>query len=233
MAGGTPNDSAERAALEEAAVRLFRRYQVEIVEGLKLCPWAERTRTERRVRESVVHAAALDEEAALAAISALGEDPRLEIGIVLFPRLRVTCVEFERFVSRLVAVDAERRPIGTAPFAMAAFHPDASVDTRDAERLIPFLRRTPDPTIQLVRRDALERVREGFNEGTQFIDINVLATLDLTRDDTLPLRERIARANLRTVKRLGVEEVERRLSAIFRDRAESYARLEAPEPGVG
>jgi hypothetical protein len=221
------------AALEEEAVRLFRRYQVEIVEGMRLCPWAERTRTERRLRESVLHAAVLDEEAALAAASALAEDPLVEIGIVLFPRLRITCLEFERFVSRVVALDAERRPLGTTPFAMAAFHPDARADVTDAERLIPFLRRTPDPTIQLVRRDALDRVREGFNDGTQFIDISVLTTLDLTRDDTLPLRERIARANLRTVKRLGLEEVERRLSAIFRDRTEAYARLGALELGAG
>jgi hypothetical protein len=221
------------SALAEEAVRLFRRYQVEIVEGMKLCPWAERTRTERRLRESVVHAVSLDEEAALAAATALAEDPRVEIGIVLFPRLRTTCTEFERFVSRVGALDAERRPLGTTPFAMAAFHPAASADTRDAERLIPFLRRTPDPTIQLVRRDALERVREGFNEGTHFIDISVLATLDLTRDDTLPLRERIARANLRTVKKLGVDEVERRLSAIFRDRDEAYARLGALDLDAG
>lgn len=218
--------SASMAALEEEAIRLFRRYQLEIVEGLKLCPWAERTRTERRLGERVVHSETLDEEAALGTICSL-EDPRIEIGIVLFPRLRTSAVEFERFVSRLVARDAERRPIGTAPFAMAAFHPAARADVTEAERLIPFLRRTPDPTIQLVRRDALERVREGFNDGTQFIDITVLATLDLTRDDTLPLRERIARANLRTVKKLGVDEVERRLAAIIEDRARTYARLGA------
>jgi len=215
-------------ALENEAIRLFRRYQLEIVEGLKLCPWAERTRTERRLGEIVVHARSLDVEPALAAITALAELPAVEIGIVLFPRLTTTAPDFERFVSRLAAADADRRPIGTTPFAMAAFHPDPAADLTDAERLIPFLRRTPDPTIQLVRRDALDRVREGFNEGTQFIDITVLSTLDLTRDDTLPLRERIARANLRTVKKVGVDEVETRLRAIAKDRAETYARLEAP-----
>jgi hypothetical protein len=220
------------ADLEAEAIRVFRRYQLEIVEGLKLCPWAERTRTEHRLGERVVHVEELDEPRALDAVSSL-EDPRIEIGIVLFPRLRAGASEFERFVSRLVARDAERRPLGTTPFAMAAFHPDARADTSEAERLIPFLRRTPDPTIQLVRSDALERVREGFNEGTQFIDITVLATMDLTRDDTLPLRERIARANLRTVTKLGVDEVERRLASIARDRAEAYARLGVRAHGAG
>ena len=65
-------------------------------------------------------------------------------------------------------------------------------------------------------------MREGFNEGTQFVDVRVLMTLDLTREHTLPLRERIARANQRTVQRLGVEAIERLYADIFRDRAASY-----------
>jgi len=111
---------------------------------------------------------------------------------------------------------------GSAPFALAAFHPDARADLSDPERAIPFLRRTPDPTIQLVRYEALESVREGFNEGTQFIDVKALMTLDWTREDTLPLRERIARANLRTVAKLGVEDIEQRYADIFRDRDATY-----------
>src|SRR5262249_32562635 len=41
------------AALSEEAVRVYRRYQIEIVEALNLCPWAERARLEGRVREVV------------------------------------------------------------------------------------------------------------------------------------------------------------------------------------
>jgi hypothetical protein len=210
------------AALRREAVRLYRRYQSEVVEALTLCPWAERARLEGQVREEVVLASELDAEPVLAAIDVLARDASVQIGLVLFPRLRVGFEAFERFVSHIVTKDAERRELGTAPFALAAFHPDARADLGDPERLIPFLRKTPDPTIQLVRYDALERVRKGFNEGTQFIDVSVLMTLDLTREDTLPLRERIARANQRTVQRLGIEVVERLYADIFRDRAASY-----------
>jgi len=105
---------------------------------------------------------------------------------------------------------------------MAAFHPEAQADLSDPERSIPFLRRTPDPTIQLVRYEALESVREGFNEGTQFVDAKALMTMDLTRDDTLPLRERIARTNHRTLNRLGIDAVEARFQAIFADRDAAY-----------
>jgi hypothetical protein len=209
-------------ALRREAIRLYRRYQTEIVESLKLCPWAERARLDGRVREEVVLATELDPEPALAAIDALARDERIEIGLLLFPKLRTGLEAFERFVSELVTKDADRRELGTAPFALAAFHPDARADLSDPERAIPFLRRTPDPTIQLVRYEALESVRRGFNEGTQFIDVRVLMTLDWTRDDTLPLRERIARANLRTVTKLGVEAIEQRYADIFRDRELSY-----------
>ncbi|HVW26096.1 MAG TPA: DUF1415 family protein [Polyangiaceae bacterium] len=210
------------AALRREAVRLYRRYQTEIVEALRLCPWAERTRLEGHVREDVILSTGLEPAPVLAAIDALSRDDAVQIGLLLFPRLRVGREAFERFVSEIVTKDAERRELGTAPFALAAFHPDARADLGDPERAIPFLRRTPDPTIQLVRYEALESVRKGFNEGTQFVDVKVLMTLDWTREDTLPLRERIARANLRTVTRLGMDAVEALYADIFRDRDATY-----------
>lgn len=211
-------------ALAAEAVRLYRRYQVEVVEALNLCPWAERARRDGRIRETVVEWTSPDLEAPLAAIDEMARDPEADIGLLLFPTARVDRPEFERFVSRLVDEDARRRELGTAPFAMAAFHPDAEPDLGDAERLISFLRRTPDPTIQLVRCEALDRVRDGFSDGTAFVDINFLSTLDKSREDTLPLRERIARANLRTVKDFGVGELRSLLDSIKKDRDDSYAR---------
>jgi hypothetical protein len=215
----------DETTLRREAIRLYRRYQTEIVEALNLCPWAERARIEGRVRETVLFCTTLGEESTLEAlegIDALARDPSVEIGLLLFPRLTAAFGEFERFVSTLVTKDAARRELGTAPFALAAFHPAARADLSDPERSIPFLRRTPDPTIQLVRCEALDRVREGFHEGTQFVDVKALMTLDWTRDDTLPLRERIARGNHRTLTRLGLPAVEERFLAIFEDRATAY-----------
>ncbi|HEX4335301.1 MAG TPA: DUF1415 family protein [Polyangiaceae bacterium] len=209
-------------ALRGEAIRLYRRYETEIVEALKLCPWAERARLDGRVREHVLFTTTRDAEPPLDAIATLADDPSVEIGLLIFPKLRIAFEDFERFVSSLVTKDSERRELGTAPFALAAFHPDARADLSDPERTIPFLRRTPDPTIQLVRYDVLERVREGFNEGTQFIDAKALMTLDLTREETLPLRERIARSNHRTLGRIGVDVVEQRFASIFEDRDAAY-----------
>jgi hypothetical protein len=100
------------------------------------------------------------------------------------------------------------------------------VDLDEPERLIPFLRRTPDPCIQLVRMTTLKRVRSGTPEGTQFVDIASFEA-GLSTDAAPSLRERIARANHDTLKRMGVEEFSARIGDILHDRDMAYASLEA------
>ena len=114
---------------------------------------------------------------------------------------------------------------------MAAFHPDARPDLNEPERLIPFLRRTPDPTIQVVRCTALERVRGNSQEGTSFFDLADLGTLPLPQKEPLSLRQRIAQANLDTTLEVGVDTLEALFQDIRRDRDESYARIRRTPAG--
>jgi hypothetical protein len=95
--------------------------------------------------------------------------------------------------------------------------------------LIPFLRRTPDPTIQVVRQTALDRVRGTSQEGTSFFDLSSLAVLPLPQKEPLSLRQRIGQANLETTLKVGPETLEALLSDIRRDRDESYAKLREAE----
>lgn len=211
------------------AERLHRRYLVEIVEAYDLCPWAQRARTEGRTRVSVV----LEGEHQAVAPSVESLDrwalDGIEIGFLVFPRLGLGRIEFDRFVSRLRSSDAERHPLGKAPFALAAFHPDASPDVADPERLVPFLRRTPDPCVQAIQMAALERVRRGAPTGTQFVDVASLDAAVSEEAATPSLRDRIARANLETVRRVGVQALHSRFDAIQQDRARAYRALEARE----
>lgn len=216
--------SEERLVAE--ALRVYRRYQMEIVEGLRLCPWAERARREGAVVERVLLTPVPDVALTLTALSELEGYAHVEIGLLLFPCVSVDRKDFERFVAAVTQADADRREPGNVPFALAAFHPDAPVDASVPDRLVPFLRRTPDPTIQLVRMSALDRVRRGDAEGTQFVDVRFFMDQP-PQLDGLSLRNRIARANLDTVKRVGIEEVERRFLDIRRDRDESYRRIAA------
>jgi hypothetical protein len=210
------------------AVRLYRRYQMEIVEACGLCPWAPRARLEGKVRERVLlQRDGRDVSAAVSAIEELVADTDAEIALLIFPRIGLNRTAFERFVAQVQEADARAHPLGGIPFVFAAFHPQAEPDTSDAERLVPFLRRTPDPTIQLLRTAAVDAVRAGAPQGTQFIDIRLLGEDSVSPP---PLRERIARANLTTVTRMGVDRMTALLDAIVRDREETYRRIEdAPD----
>ncbi len=222
----------------QEAERLYRRYQLEIVEACGLCPWAERSRVEGRfLTRILLQADRAATEAATRTIDELVVDARAEVAVLVYPRLQLGRLEFERFVGVVREADAARHPIGCIPYVFAAFHPDASPDATDAERMIPFLRRTPDPTIQLLRSDVLDRVRCSTPQGTQFIDVRSLESLEAdARGAALSLRQRIARTNLATVERIGVAEMSRRIEAIVADRKATYSRLEseaAPEEARG
>jgi hypothetical protein len=226
---GTRTEPPVRAQDEpwiREATRVSRRYQLEIVEGCGLCPWAERARLEGRVAERVLLQTDGSLDASVRAITELAANPRAMVGFLIYPRLPMARSAFEAFTGRIRVADAARHALGEIPFVMAAFHPEAEPDLAGAERLIPFLRRTPDPTLQLLRTAEVERVRSGSPQGTQFFDASLLESS--FAESPPPLRERIARANLATAQRMGIVELTRRLDDIRRDRDETYRTLSQP-----
>lgn len=221
----TSLDTLEGPLVSEA-LRLYERYAVEVVEHFDLCPWAARARREGSTRPVVLLDESPDDLApSLAAIDELSRAPSIAIGLFIYPRLALGRLDFEHFLRKLRRADSERHEIGEIPFAMAAFHPDAPADLSDADRLVPFVRRTPDPTLQLVRRDVLEAVQERSRKGTAFAGVWMLSPKGLDQETGPTVRERIALRNLETVRRVGVAALEAAYSDIARDRAETYARL--------
>ncbi len=208
------------------ALRVHRRYEVEIVEACGLCPWATRVRTDDKVREFVL----MQTDEAMApsaeAIESLCADDLIEVAFHIYPRLEIGRDDFHAFAARVRDAEAERRGPGNNPFVLAAFHPDATPDLTDPERLIPFLRRTPDATMQLLRGTVLDRVRSGTPQGTQFFNIGDFDPSAFVAPAP-PLRERIARTNLATTERMGLAELTRRLDDIRRDRDETYQALQS------
>lgn len=212
------------------ALRVNQRYMIEIVERYNLCPWAERARREGRVERRVLLDRTPNVDAALASVGEIAGVANAQIGLLIFARLDIDSLGFEHFVSRVRDADAERHGLGQIPFAMAAFHPDARVDVTDPERLVPFLRRTPDPTIQLVRLSVLERVRGRSPQGTSFVDVrSIEAQAEFLASDEIDLRDRIANANLETVLAVGTEIVKRAFDDIRQDRDAAYARIDAKD----
>jgi hypothetical protein len=210
------------------ATRLHRRYLLEVVEACGLCPWALKARLSDRVRVAVLLDDDADVAPSLAVIDSWAANEDVEVGFLLYPRLPLRRADFDRFTARVRSADTDRYGPGDAPFAAAAFHPHAEPDVHHPERLVPFLRRTPDPCIQIVRTASLARVRSRTPEGTTFVD---MAHFDasLQEDVEPPLRERIARTNFETVQRMGLEEMRSLLDAIRRDRDATYGALLAEE----
>ena len=220
----------EVSPFEAETRRLNRRYVVEIVEQFGLCPWADRARREGRVTEVVFEQTNPDLfEPSLAKMHELESEQRIDVALFIYPRIGLNRLDFEHFARRLRALDAECHAPDQIPFAIAAFHPDAPAVLANPDRLVPFLRRTPDPTLQVVRESTLLRVRGDFH-GTSFYGPHLFAEATPTPHEP-DIRQRIARTNHETVTRVGVETLEAVFRDILRDRNETHARLFGSEAG--
>jgi hypothetical protein len=206
--------------LAEAAIRMFRIYVERFVEPLGICPWAAPARRDGRVRERVVLSATPIVDDALAAMRTL--DAHVEIGILIFPRVTLDRAEWARFVAHVREADTIRA------FAMAEFHPEAPAALEPSGKFVSFLRRTPDPTIQLVRQSALERVREGDDQGSGFFDPQMLDALlaKALEPARPPLHDRVEKHNRETIAEQGLERIARLLDEIRRERDVLYASIE-------
>ncbi|MFO0692390.1 MAG: DUF1415 family protein [Polyangiales bacterium] len=222
----TAPSEARDAALVAEAKRINLRYVVEFVEAYNLCPWAERARLDGHVAQRVCLDDDLSLEGPLAIVDEVARDPSIEVGLLIFPRLDVDRREFERFVGRLRTGDAARAGLGGPALAMAAFHPVAEPATDSPYRLVPFIRRSPDPTIQLVRRSVLDAIRRPGDHGTDYVDPTKVDILEfLSKKRRPPLHERVAQANLETLVELGLDRACAVLDAIVEDRDRAYAAL--------
>jgi hypothetical protein len=226
----TESTHSTEDALIEAARAVYRRYQREIVEGFNFCPYAKQARDDGAVRVEVCLDREPSHERALQIADALAEDPSVEIGLVLFPRVFVRRLEWQRFVGEVHDLDAKTPRPMAKQFAAAAFHPEAPADMGSPSRLVSFIRRTPDPSIQFVRLSVLSQLRARDPKETTYVapdelDAFVKKLAEGPIEQRLPLHERIARANFETVRARGVTQVQAIMDDILRERDERYRAL--------
>src|SRR5262249_6550983 len=104
---------------------------------------------------------------------------------------------------------------------VAEFHPAASLDLATPARLVPFLRRSPDPMLQLVPLAVLDRVRAAPPIADRATQAQILGGLaSPPRSDPAA---RIGSANHATVS-AHADAIAARLADIATDRTRSYAR---------
>ncbi len=203
------------SALVTETLRVNARYVEEVVIGWGLCPWAAQAWREGAVSRRVLVDPAPEQpteiERVLAFIDELAPNPAVSIGLVIFPRATLTEAAWGTFAERVRRADRTRRAPGeSAPFLLAAFHPGsgesataASVTMANAGALVSFIRRTPDPMLQLVRASLLERLAPPGRD----------------------LSGEIARANFAAVNARTPAALDALIGEIRSDRDASYARL--------
>ena len=178
------------------------------------------------ILDSITSVEALDRTEAK--IEQIAGSHEIEVGLLIFPALanrdlsHVERRSFERFVAKL----RERHAKGKrAVMAMAAFHPEGPLDATSPQRLVSFIRRSPDPTIQLIRLSVLNSIRKPEDQGTGYMDPAQLASFDFTKPRKKPLHARVAQSNHDSLVEVGFERAEAILADIAEDRLRSYRRF--------
>ena len=209
-------------------------YLHDFVEAHNLCPWARYCRETGHLHRRVVlvagglqatpawsAAVAAADAAVLEAESA--PPASLEVGLLIFPALdealstgAAAAERWTAFCGAVRAATEARHGKREPPFFCVPFHPDFPEDLATPARAVRFMRRSPDPTLQLVRRSLLREIR-GRTPDTLVVDPTKLSDAELQALQVPEsVSDRIARVDLETVKSLGVEEARLILDAARR-----------------
>ena len=190
--------------------RIFERYLVEVVERHDLCPWARGARERGEIGFAVLWGAPDDAAWLGAAETTLGE-PHVRVAMIVAPDLAIGRTELRALRDRIAA------RIPTA--GVAEFHPEAPLDLASPARLVPFLRRAPDPLLQLVPLALLDAVRGAPPIAARGDQAAMLGGHG--REPREAPSDQIAAANHATVGRVHAE-IAATLADIAADRAASY-----------
>jgi len=194
-------------------LRILERYLVEVVERYALCPWARTTRERRELAAGVLWGTPSLEQWVAEAERLLAV-PVTRVAMVIAPELAASRDELGAVRDRV----AERIPSA----GVAEFHPAAAFDLSTPARLVPFVRRSPDPLLQLVPLALIHAVR-----ATPPAAALVQQAVMLGGHAASPRRElaeQIAAANHATVAQAHAA-ITSVLDAIAADRSAAYARV--------
>ena len=196
----------EPAELERQARRLLDRYLTEVVERFGLCPWAEPARRRGELRVEIV----LAEDAVAEAVVRIAGDARATIGMVVLAASSIAPAALRRLRDASVRADV----------AIADFHPDGVGDLASPARLVPVLRRAPDPMLQVVRWSVLEAARRAPSPPDRAAQARLLAGAGDAPHE--PVSDAIARTNHAAVSAAGLRALTDVLDDLARDRARAY-----------
>ncbi len=159
MSPASDDNLSDDREIAEALARNDR-YLREFVEALAICPYARTCRETGRLYRQVLLHTQPDAAALVGRILELStpEFADVEVGLLILPRLRLSASDFDRFVRNVQRSYQQQRPPGVSGYFVVAFHPENDMRLDNPDVAVRFMRRSPDPTIQLVRPEAIARL---------------------------------------------------------------------------
>lgn len=198
---------------EREVVRLLDRYIEEVVVAYNLCPWARAARTGGEIAVATLWGTPSPDAWAAAAEELLAR-PTTRVAMIVAPELACSPTEL-----REVRAEVARR---VTIAGVADFHPDAPLDAATPARLVQYLRRSPDPMLQLVPFAILSSLR---TPQPRYATLDQLQALqDLAAAPKPDIADRVAATNHERMAADGAA-ITAKLDAIRADRDASYARV--------
>jgi len=190
-------------------LRLFDRYLVEVVEEYGLCPWARPARLNGELAVKILFG---EPELAQWVESAkeLLARPGVLVAMVIAPETRAPLRPVRDHLT-----------VAVPNAGVADFYPEAHFDMTTPARLVPYLRRSPDPLLQLVPLTLLQAVRGAPPVADRAQQVEMLGgRAQPIRGD---VADTIAAANHARVS-IDPAGFSARLASLAADRARSYPR---------
>lgn len=213
-----------RDAILAEALRANNRYLEEFLEAYAFCPFARGGRLAGTSIRRTHYYDGKEPDALLEMMVEVAADKDRVVTQVILPLIDVAPQSWRDFCHLLTDRGHER--LGGDPvLAVAPLHPNLSYQVTNANTVITLFRRTPDPTIQWVRLDALAEIYEGRTGSERFVPPERVLEVLLQGPARPGLYERIAETNLAMARRLGFENIERLLREISEQAQENYKRL--------
>lgn len=153
-------DAAGDDSIIAATLARNDRYLREFIEALAICPYARTCRETGRLHREVLLHKTPDADALVQRILDLStpEHAEIEVGLLILPNLALSATDFDRFVRGVQRSYQQKRPAGVSGYFVVAFHPENDMRLDNPDVAVRFMRRSPDPTIQIVRPEAIARL---------------------------------------------------------------------------
>ena len=169
---------------DEAVIDETRRWLLQVVIGLELCPFAKPVHVKQQIRYFVSAAQTPEAllEDLLAELRGLAEaDPeQVDTTLLVHPRVLADFLDYNDFLGVTEVALEELGLVGE--LQIASFHPDYQFAGNTADDLANCVTRSPYPMLHLLRESSVDRAVAVFPDSSLIVDKNIATLRALGHD---------------------------------------------------